>query len=75
MSHISKGDEHFHDADGNHVRPAYKAPRETHSDALGYAVVKGSDVEAAERKHQRSVDAYADHIIAHQDRGDTTEED
>lgn len=57
------GDPRFHDKHGNHVRPT----------ALRGGDALGNGVPAAVPQHR--IDAYADHIIAHQQRGEPTEED
>lgn len=71
MSHIEgQQDDDLHDEHGNHVRPEYKAPRERLPDTDGRAsvtgpVVRGRDVERAEKAHRSAVTRYADHMAAH----------
>lgn len=71
MTHIhGQQDTDLHDADGNHIRPVYLAPRERmpdrgeHASVMG-PVVRGSDVERAHTAYNAACRRFRAHMDAH----------
>lgn len=71
MTHIhGMRDADLHDADGNHLPPAYHTPRERlpRQDEIASVtgpVIWGRDVEKAEARYRADMARYDNHLAAH----------
>ncbi len=71
MTHIhGQQDADLHDENGQHIRPDYQPPRERMPDIAEHAaitgpVVRGRDVERAERQYYSALHRYKRHTEAH----------